>query len=229
MIRRSIIFLTILGTFLVPPLTVARDDYNEDPFLAFLDLEKVSCIKEILLHPYTKGQYPGLLSEQKIESHYTMLKEIDQFCNCSISKRQVELKLKKRRPIEWHFLDRKKRLGMEDQCAMAKFGDKAMELYYAIIVSTRIRGGLENRLVKRQPTSIRFFASSKSYSERINCLQSKILRRCTRIKSLRNTYQCIEEITASGDKLQKLEDDCPPLIEKENQGNDTPEDRKQFI
>lgn len=181
-----------------------------------IDLDREQCLFEILRSPITKLRYPDLLADSFNEKHYSMLKEMDAFCGCSVQKRSDEIAQRKNDKMSWRFRDKKDGLGKEDQCALAKFSDETMDLFYHVVVSNRFRRYLEENLNERMTQGIRMVASDLSVQSQTICLESKILKRCTRIKSLRSTYQCIQETTNDPSLMDQLSGACPNLIEKNN-------------
>ncbi|MBK25348.1 MAG: hypothetical protein CME70_15240 [Halobacteriovorax sp.] len=181
-----------------------------------VDLDQEQCLFEILHSPITKLRYPNILSDSIDGKSFAMLKEMDSFCACSVQKRKDELTQKKTDKMSWRFRDKKEGLGKEDQCALAKFSDETMDLYYHVVVSNRFRRDLEETINNRMAQGMRIIASDLSVQGQTTCMESKILKRCTRIKSLRSTYQCIEETTNDPRLMDKISLECPNLIEKTN-------------
>jgi hypothetical protein len=224
--RNSRIYFTILLLVLAPLANNALADQNgsKDKHKQ----EQNHCIREIITHPFTNAQYPELLTNRFVTENTKVLKEIDSFCQCTIKNRNNELKLKKVDELAWKFRDRKIQLDQEDQCAQAKFSDNILNLFYAITVSTRITAFLESRLRDRMPASARVFASQKSVQAKNTCMQDAILKKCTRVKSLRNTYRCVEQIMANPRKIDLFGQSCPTFHHRDNDIFDL-SDRKDMI
>ena len=181
-----------------------------------IDIDQEQCLFEILRSPITSHRYPDLLADSFNDKHYRMLKEMESFCSCSIIKRRNEIQQKKHDKMSWRFRDKKEGLGKEDQCAIANFSDETLDLYYHVVVSNRFRRELEEKLNTRLTKGMRILASDLSVQGQMICVESKILKQCTRIKSLRSTYQCILETTSDPQIMDNISSDCPNLIEKTN-------------
>ncbi|MCO4793999.1 MAG: hypothetical protein KC493_09815 [Bacteriovoracaceae bacterium] len=175
---------------------------NSDP-----DVEK--CIQTIVLNPMVQRKYPELLTDQKNDVGYKFLTQTDDFCSCKTKRLKSEIRLKKTNNIAWSFRDRSISLGVMDQCAIKHFSRYNLNLIYDIMVSTKMRRSLEGKLNGRMVAGVRHFASTKSIQTRNLCLQAKILRKCTKIRSLRSTYNCIKEVTSSGNQMSSIERNCP--------------------
>lgn len=181
-----------------------------------VNIDQEQCLFEILRSPITKHRYPNLLHENFDRKTYSILTEMDKFCSCSVKSRSLELKQKKSDKMSWRFRDKKEGLSKEDQCAITELGDKSMSLIYEVIVASRFRRNIEEALDSRMTKGMRIIASDLSIQDQMLCIESKILKTCTRIKSLRSTYECIEETTSDPNKLDTLSSSCPRLIEKTN-------------
>lgn len=181
-----------------------------------VNIDQEQCLFEILRSPITKQRYPDLLVDNFDSKSYSMLKEMDSFCACSVTKRKKEITQKKLDKMSWRFRDKKEGLGKEDQCAIASFSDETLDLYYHVVVSNRFRRELEEKLNDRLTKGMRILASHLSVQGQMICVESKILKQCTRIKSLRSTYQCIQETTNDPILMDKISHECPNLIEKNN-------------
>ncbi len=181
-----------------------------------VNIDQEQCLFEILRSPITKARYPDLLTDQHDNQNYKMITEMDKFCACSISRRADELKQKQLDKMSWRFRDRKEGLSKEDQCAMTELSDKTMDLFFEVIVASRFMRNIEEALDSRMTKGMRIIASDLSVQDQMFCIESKILQTCTRIKSLRSTYECIEETTSDPHKMDILSNQCPRLIEKTN-------------
>lgn len=181
-----------------------------------INIDKEQCLFEILRSPITNYRYPDLLKDTFDSGSYKMLKEMDAFCGCSVKSRREEIVLKKTDRMKWRFRDKKEGLGKEDQCAIANFSDETMDLYFHVIVASRFKRDLEEKLEKRLTQGMRLVASDLSVRDQNVCMESQILRRCTRIKSLRSTFQCIQETTSDPHTMDLISTECPNLIEKNN-------------
>jgi hypothetical protein len=181
-----------------------------------INIDQDQCLFEILRSPITKHRYPDLLHDNFNNKNYKMLKEMDKFCACSVKSRKEELKQKKIDKMSWRFRDKKEGLSKEDQCALTELSDRSMNLIFEVIVASRFRMHIEEALDSRMTKGMRIIASDLSIQDQMICVESKILQTCTRIKSLRSTYECIERTTSDPTKMDKLSIRCPRLIEKTN-------------
>lgn len=181
-----------------------------------IDIDKEQCLFEVLRSPITKYRYPKLLTQNFANESYNMLTELNDFCSCSVKTRKAEILQRKVDKMSWRFRDKKQGLAKEDQCAITIFSDETMQLYYQVIVASRFMSELEDKLKNRIGTASRALASNYSFQTQMNCTQEKILRKCTRIKSLRSTYQCIQETVSDPSKMDNILIKCPNLIEKNN-------------
>ncbi|TNE96427.1 MAG: hypothetical protein EP326_13370 [Deltaproteobacteria bacterium] len=171
------------------------------------DIEK--CIEDIITSRMVIKEYPELLSNQKDDNGYELLLQTDKYCSCQVTRLQGEYELKKNNEIAWSFRDKSIGLGIMDQCALKHYSQSNLNLMYDIMISTKIRRSLEGKLNGRMVAGIRHFASTSSIQNTNLCLQAKIMQKCTKIKSLRSTYTCIQEVTSSGTQMLDFEKNCP--------------------
>jgi len=167
------------------------------------------CIEGIITNRMIAKEYPELLTNQKDENGYEFLIQTDKFCSCKVEGLKSEYELKKNNEIAWSFRDRTVSLGIMDQCALKYFSQSNLNLIYDIMISTKMRRSLEGKLNGRMIAGVRHFASTSSIQNRNLCLQAKIMRKCTKIKSLRSTYTCIKDVTSSGAQMLDIERNCP--------------------
>lgn len=208
----AFLFCEIILALAFSSLSFAKDKTSD----FHVNIDEEQCLFEILRSPITKHRYPNLLAESFNDKNYFILKELDSFCSCSVNKRKSEITQKKIDKMSWRFRDKKEGLEKEDQCAISKFSDETLDLYYHVVVANRFKRELEEKLNKRLTKGMRILASDLSIQGQMICVESKILKRCTRIKSLRSTYQCIQETTSDPILMDELSVKCPNLIEKNN-------------
>ncbi|WP_127714316.1 hypothetical protein [Halobacteriovorax sp. HLS] len=167
-------------------------------------------------HNYTKANYPNLLTNTKHPLYYSFLKEIDKFCFCQSSHQRKDQLEKKQDFFNWSFKDKKIAFEKEDQCMAENFSSHAIHTFYVISIDTRIKHHLSLRLKHRLPSSSHFIASEESIQEKLSCLEEKIIKRCSKVKSLRTTYKCIENITNLHKSFKEIEAQCPEFQQEFN-------------
>lgn len=185
---------------------------TEIPDSDLLKVTEKRCLKEIIKHPLTFKAYPDLLNSevQSIES-FKVLKDMESFCRCRVQGREQEVLKYYKDRIAWSFRDKDEELGKEDQCALSKFNDTSLKLFYHIVVSTRFKNQLQNSLEERRLRGVRRFVSGRSIASQEDCVSTKILKKCTRVKSLQTTYQCIRNTTSSLELIEIM-NKCPSLV-----------------
>jgi hypothetical protein len=171
--------------------------------------EVEKCIERIITNRMIAKEFPELLTNQKDPEGYGFLVQTDKYCSCQVDRLKSEYELKKNNNIAWSFRDRSVSLGIMDQCAIKHFSQNNLKLIYDIMISTKMRRSLEGKLNGRMVAGVRYFASTRSIQNRNLCLQAKIMKKCTKIKSLRSTYTCIQEVTSSGPQMLDFERGCP--------------------
>ncbi|PIK16358.1 hypothetical protein [Halobacteriovorax sp. JY17] len=193
-----ILFFLSLSTF-------SKDisDYQETKSLQF------QCIQKILNHPFTKAHYPNLTTDQTSSMYYEFLTQIDQFCNCQSSIQKSENKEKNADFFNWSFKDKRITFEKEDQCILKNFSDHAIHTIYTIALDTKLRKHLNLRIKHRLPNSAYHLATESSAEMKFNCIEEKILRSCSKIKSLRTTYNCIQSSTDNFKEFDTFERQCP--------------------
>ncbi|WP_372652782.1 hypothetical protein [Halobacteriovorax sp.] len=167
------------------------------------------CIQKILNHQFTKTHYPNLTTDQTSSMYYEFLTEIDTFCNCQSTIEKNENREKSRDFFSWSFKDKRVTFEREDQCILKNFSDHAIHTIYTIALDTRLRKHLNLRIKHRLPNSVHHLAADGSVEVKLNCIEEKILRRCSKIKSLRTTYSCIQSSTDSHIEFNYFERQCP--------------------
>lgn len=180
-------------------------DHQETKSLQF------QCIQKILNHPFTKTHYPNLTTDQRSSMHYEFLSQIDQFCDCQSDNLKDENREKNEDYFNWSFKDKRVSFEKEDQCILKNFSDHAIHTIYTIALDSRLRKHLNLRIKHRLPNSSHHLATDNSVSMKFNCIEEKILRRCSKIKSLRTTYNCIQTSTDSFKEFAEYEKQCPQL------------------
>ncbi|OUR96614.1 hypothetical protein A9Q84_09725 [Halobacteriovorax marinus] len=141
--------------------------------------------------------------------YFEFLGEVDKFCSCQakhLKKDEIE---KRRDYFKWSFKDKKIQFAKEDQCIIENFSPHAIHTFYTISLDTRLRKHLNLRIHHRFPNSTHFLASEQSVVVKLNCLEEKILKKCSKVKSLRSTYNCIQSMTDRQIQFDKIERQCP--------------------
>jgi hypothetical protein len=173
-------------------------------------LAQERCLRQIIRHPYTRDYFPSFLKENDVsEENYKLLKGIDKFCHCKIKRLKKELDLKKKNPLAYSFRNKKDSLEAHDACASDSFEAKSIELYYAIMMADSFRLEIDDRLEKYLSRYSRAIASKLNWNHKLVCMQEKLIHKCTKIKSLRQTYSCIERTLSNGDEMEGFERECP--------------------
>lgn len=167
------------------------------------------CLQEILSSELVKDRFPSLLSNQHDQSGYQFLKEVNLYCQCHAKNLSFEDDLKKKDQIAFEFRDRSKGHAVMDQCSLEHFSKYNLGIYFELIVSTRIRYTVENKLQGRMPAGVRHFASQKSLHQRLLCLETKILKKCTKIQSIHATYRCIQSHFSHTENMEAMGKQCP--------------------
>ncbi|GEM_PF-4608969 len=167
------------------------------------------CIQKILGHQFTKTHYPNLTTDQTSSMYYEFLTEIDTFCKCQSTIKKNENKEKSQDYFSWSFKDKRITFEREDQCILKNFSNHAIQTIYTIALDTRLRKHLNLRIKHRLPASGHHLAVESSVEVKLNCIEEKILRQCSKIKSLRTTYNCIQSSTDNHKEFDYFERQCP--------------------
>lgn len=178
--------------------------------------EQEVCLNQLLTHPATKRFYPNLLEDQNNKLYTSFLGEIENYCGCyqkSIKKTKRENNLN---AIDWRFQVKSTHFDIADSCAMDHFSPHALYHNYYVIMQTHVRKIVTDKLSERLTRGIRTLASTNSIRTRHFCLENKILNHCSKIKSLANTYKCINSTLSQLNKLNRFEKQCPGLTNKDN-------------
>lgn len=179
-----------------------------------LGTEENICIKRILEHPFTKNSYPGLQDKGVFsEANFNFIQQIFRFCRCKVTYLSDINKEKVQNPIKWSFRDKKLGFEQEDICAVDNFEKKDIQLYYSITVTTIITQLLTAKIEDSLIPGLNRFVDKQFIDQKIDCFQEKILSQCTKINSLRYTYDCVEKFLGSGQKMNKVHNQCPLLNE----------------
>lgn len=173
------------------------------------DTLQFQCIQKITTHPYTIKNYPNLIRDRSKELYFSFLSEIDTFCSCQSKHFKIEEIEKRQDFFKWSFKDKKIGYEKEDQCMAENFSPHAIHTFYVISLRTRLRKQVTLRIKHRLPSSTHFLANENSVLEKFSCIEEKIIKKCSKVKSLRTTYKCIESITNGHSKFNKLESECP--------------------
>jgi len=184
---------------------------------AKLSPEQDVCLSEIIQSPIFKELAPDFLGSNPHNNIAPIYQNLMEFCKCTISKRQQEFALKNSKKLEWLFRDRKKQLEAEDSCALSHFNRKIISLYYNVITFSRISNIVQIKLSERYPASMKMVANKNSVQSSLYCMRSKVLERCSKIKSLEITYRCIENHLSNNSMMNSLEKSCPSFSTESSQ------------
>ncbi len=141
---------------------------------------------------------------------------MENYCSCyqkDIEKNKKKMKVS---GIEWRFNSKEIRFKTADSCAMEHFSAHALYHNYYIMVQTHMRVTVAQKISERMTRGMRTLASTNSIRSRQFCLENKVLNHCSKIKSLRNTYSCINKTFSHLNKLDRFEAQCPGLQNKDN-------------
>jgi hypothetical protein len=207
--------LLILLVFVMPSLW-AKDLLNIHESNPLVE----KCLQEILSSQLIKHKYPDLLTNQHNPSGYQFLKEVDQYCSCHAKNLSFEEDLKKKDYIAFEFRDKSKSHEVMDQCSLNSFSKYNLGVFFEMIVSTRVRHTIENKLEGRMIAGIKHFASEGSVRNRLFCLETKILKRCTKIQSIHSTFKCVGHIISNSNRMDKIGKSCPNFKPLDHQEQD---------
>lgn len=143
--------------------------------------------------------------------YYEFLQEIDQFCGCQSEVERIENKEMKEDYFNWSFKDKRVALERQDQCILKNFSNHAIQTIYTIVLDTKLRKHLSLRIKHRIPNSMHHLATEASTEIKFSCIEEKILRGCSKIRSLRATYNCIADATDNSKEFSSIERQCPGL------------------
>ncbi len=167
------------------------------------------CLQEILSSDLIKHKFPELLTNKHDSSGYSFLMEVDQYCICHAKNLSFEVELKKRDQIAFEFRDKSKRHSVMDQCSLNNFSKYHLGIFFEMMVSTRVRYTIENKLEGRMIAGVKQLASENSVRNRLLCLESKILQQCTKIQSLHSTFQCVSKFISNSNRIDFIGKSCP--------------------
>ena len=167
------------------------------------------CLQEILTSELIKDRFPNLLTNHYENSGYNFLVESDKYCACQAKNMEFEYDLKKKDLFAYKFRDRSPGHAIMDQCSLKHFSKYNLGLYFEMMVSTRIRNNLENKLQGRMIAGVKHFASQGSVRNRLLCLETKILKTCTKIQSILTTYKCVQSHLSNSKEMEVIDKQCP--------------------
>jgi hypothetical protein len=167
------------------------------------------CLQEILTSKLIKVKFPELLTNKYDPSSYAFLREVDQYCVCHAKSLSFEQELKERDYIGFEFRDKSKGHQLMDQCSLNNFSKYNLGLFFEIMVSTRVRYKIENKLEGRMIAGVKQFASEGSVRSRLLCLETKILQQCTKIQSISSTFKCVSQFFFNSQRMDNIEKLCP--------------------
>lgn len=155
--------------------------------------------EEICFNNITQHQF-GQLFFSNSNTHF--LAEINNYCNCSTNQKPLK---------PWIFQDHKEQLKRQDRCAKKYLSPNISSIVYNVSISNTLQSNLLRKLIDRYPNNVKDFASEKSMSDKIACLHSTILQKCTYFPNLINTYNCLQNIITNQNILDSLSRNCPSL------------------
>lgn len=172
------------------------------------------CLNEMIGSQESHRLFPNLASQARNNNFdqrtLIYLEEAANFCKChSDIKTGNEI-----------FPDKISKFDNEDNCAGKNLMGESFQVHSEVAL-LKLSQEITKRLNQRYPRAIRQLASVGSYNQKMSCLHETILSSCSRSKSLKMGYQCIQEITTSRDfskyeaKCPEFNDDAIPL--KQNQ------------
>ncbi len=159
------------------------------------------CLNELIGSQESHRLFPNLAIQARNnnfdERTLTYLEEAANFCKCHSS-------TETRNEI---FPDKITKYANEDSCAGKNLMGESFQVH-AGVAELKLSQEITRKLNQRFPRAIRQLASVGSYNQKMSCLHESIMRSCSRSKSLKMGYQCIQEITTSRD-FSKYESKCP--------------------
>jgi hypothetical protein len=167
------------------------------------------CLQEILSSDLIKHKFPDLITNPHDSSGYSFLQEVDQYCICHAKNLNFEHELKKRDLIGFEFRDKSKGHEVMDQCSLNNFSKYNLGVFFEMIVSTRVRFTIENKLEGRMIAGVKNFASEGSVRNRLLCLETKILKQCTKIQSIHSTFKCVSQFLSNSSRMDIIGKSCP--------------------
>ncbi len=182
---KQIIITFILFT-IINPLLIAQDN-------TFINKQE-SCFNNITQHQFGQTYFSN--------SNTQFLTEINDYCNCSTNQKLLK---------PWIFQNHKEQLKKQDRCAKKYLSPNLSSIVYNVSISNTLQSNLLRKLIDRYPHNIKDFASEKSMSDKISCLHSIILQKCTYFPNLVNTYNCLQNIITDQNILDSLSKTCPSL------------------
>ena len=155
--------------------------------------------QEICFKNITQHQYGQLFFAN---SNTQFLTEINDYCHCSTNQKVL---------MPWTFQDHKEKLKKQDKCAKKYLSANLSSIVYNVSIANTLQSNLLRKLIDRYPHNVKDFASEKSMSDKIACLHSTILKKCTYFPNLVNTYNCLQNIITDQNILDSLSKTCPSL------------------
>lgn len=176
------------------------------------------CYLELSQHPlvdfFVRNQ--GWNLEEKDSTTATeMNQKIQNYCLCRVERGDTSIENSK--TLLWGITDRKMALEIQDSCANDSFAEDEMEVVFTAQFLKFVRGLLRGKINHRYPASLTRFANQDSVYEMKECLESAIIQKCTKIKSLSMSYDCVNRSIGEARRIQEFESGCPGLI---HQGQD---------
>ena len=200
-------FLILIFTFVVStPFSIvkAKRIIEKDKEEEFSPQRK-RCLQEVFSNPITKTMYPNILN------NFEMLTQLNKFCACKVTFTSSTDKLAQ------SFVDRKKLYEHADKCSLKHLSKEIHQLYYAVTFANQFYPQINYSLERYYPQSVRQLASVNSYNSRSQCLKEKVRSRCSKVKSLRLTFTCIQEFTRNHQDIESLGSECPDFQSRDNE------------
>tara|TARA_R110002072_G_scaffold64203_6_gene159791 strand:+ start:1248 stop:1928 length:681 start_codon:yes stop_codon:yes gene_type:complete len=163
----------------------------------FFNKNEEKCISKVLYNPWRNYFYPGLFDDLTFsDNEKELMDETVSFCECR-SEADVQIQqLKENNPIAYSFRDKARDFEIDDRCAVNSFSKKPLEYFYMLNVGTILKSMTKVRIESSLVQGIENFRNKREIASEVNCVESKIIKQCTKVKSLKISYDCIVENTS---------------------------------
>lgn len=156
------------------------------------------CLTRVLHNPVREYFYPQLFNDTQFsEPEKELMDESINYCQCyAREKAHLDL-LKSENPIAYSFRDKSREFEIDDSCAVEHFSKKSLEYFYLLNVGTVLKSMANVRVNSSLVQGLVIFKNKREIASQVECVEEKIIKKCTKVKSLKMSYDCIVKQTTN--------------------------------
>ena len=152
---------------------------------------EIACFKSFSENQLVRALYPDLQKDKGWQ--FTL--QVTKYCTCEASKLAQEWKEQDEDWIAFAFKDKSKMLQKRDSCSLNSFyNDNDLLVFYNVKYQQWFSPQIASKINKHvNGAAIRQVVGENKWMDYLGCAHEIVSGKCSRVKSLNVTYQCIKD------------------------------------